>query len=143
MKWGMRGQRHCQTHRSKGCLPGALTQLQPLCAQEQEGPQSSAKGVQATDASQGHVAWPAVGRPTWLPKGGTASLGWQGSQRSPSPAGPARQPRLGHPEAVGPSHRLGILKEPSLPYHPPNLTFGDSFFLMVVPIFHVSNTHLK
>ena len=83
--------------------------------------------------------------------GGKASLALQGRQGLPWVAGLPEgaqvqqdllsSQEVGHQRAVGPSTRLGILKVSSLPC--PNLTFGDSFFLTVIPIFHVSNTHLK
>lgn len=74
-----RGQRHCQTHRSKGCLPGALASSSLFVHRSKEGPPELCYGVRAAAASQGHVAWPAVGRPAWLPgRRHGLPLGWQG-----------------------------------------------------------------
>lgn len=103
----VRGQRHCQTHRSKGCLPGALASSSLFVHRSKEGRQSSAKGVRA--AVPHRDMWPGLrreGQPG-SPRAARPPLGGRAPRGSPSPAGPAQQLGAGPSESCRAVHPPG------------------------------------
>lgn len=143
MKWGYRGQKetasHPQTHESKALLPWSQVRLS-VCTE---------RGF--PELWRGYQHGGALGD-VWLHLPWNVSSGAprKGRPGSPGPAPPTESKHgtipfdsqePGHHTAVRLSASLGIFRVSS--FLCPNLKCLDTFFLMVVPIPHVSNTHLK